>query len=477
MKNILVGLTVFLISIDLYAQHEEAEYTYFIEIDNPDNPNKSSVQTGFKIYGQRGIYTALHGIVGNTGKDGTIKIKAYTFKYGTSDVIQKFEKLEIVGVDVERDLVLLDNKNLNFSNIGFIVSPQIKNFNPQTKNVFTVFGFPQTLFLKANSVIVQDPPTLKLFALLNGKPNFLKIANEPNICPSLKQDVIQLGSGEILPGNSGSPIVNSSNQLVGVAHGGIDNTQTHQSISTFSIPWSSSLKVFEKSKIDKLINKVKFIDQSGLYSTTFEIPKNGFNVTDDAIYYNPFNFKKKYPTYIFGISWSRPVEMQTNGITVSTNLQDLNAALDITFDKRIYKFFYLGAYVSSRYLQYQMLEEFNYDLPLIADSYNLSTKKILDTYGFQASIIMFRGVLWHLYTGVGGFYNGDNSLENNYRGFVGFRKYMFHRQHISLDIKALYSSQNQSFRIPTLGNAQPIIQPFKQYYLCAGINYSFQSKN
>jgi hypothetical protein len=262
-----------------------------------------------------------------------------------------------------------------------------------------------------------------------------------------------------------------NSKIVGVANG-TRNNRMNQSISTWAIPFTE-IKLKEYKSNDRAI-LAKLAEIKTLYASD-EIMEEEV-MPDSTAFYKAVQSSKKYPTFIFGLRWSRPAHFQSDGVLISTHLNDLNANLDISLDKQVYKFFYLGCYISSKYLQYKVLNKFNYDLPLLSDTYVVNHQKWLDTYGFQASIIPFRGVLWQTSLGLGGFYAGNGERLNNYRAYATYTHYLFHSQRLALQAKGLYLVQNEQILISTLGNARFSVQSLKQYFLCFGISYSFQKR-
>jgi hypothetical protein len=470
MKTLIFLLIIWLASTSVFSQENEIGYVYRIVIQNPDD-NSMGAQTGFKLNGKKGIYTALHGIAVKLGRDGKINIKAERFKPNSANILETIYELEIIEIDIIKDLVLLDSKKMKPDLTGLRQAYMSeKEIKLRFKDKLTVLGFPDTKILKTSQVTVQGPPILDLNDLLLGYKDYDRCLLRNS--PGLKQKIIQLGSNEILPGHSGGPILDNEFKLIGIANGGRDNN-SDKSISTWAIPFTGSkMNVYNKNDSKLIANLIKI---KNLYSVN-EIKEDNFGIPETH-FYQAVNSLKKYPKLMVSMFWNRPAYITSDGLTISTKLSDLNVGLDLTIDRQINKWFYLGLYTSSRYFQYKMLGKFKYDLPIEVNSYNFSTKEQFDNYGIQTSAIFLRGVLHHFYLGAGGFYAGNLQQQNNYRAFFGLRKYIFHRQHLAIDIKALFTSKNQKFRIPTLGNSMYSIQPNNQYFLCAGLNYSFQKRH
>ncbi len=469
MKKISILIVLGLSFFEALSQGNDINHIYRVISQNPNDKTTSS-QTGFKINNKRGIYTALHGIASKLSSDGKINIMAIKYKPSSTIILETISNLEIKEIDISKDLVLLDSPDLNgnLSGINQAIKSD-KDIKLKFKDKLTVVGFPETLLLKTSQVTVQGPPIISLKDLLIGGNDFDRFKIRAS--PAINQKIIQLGSNEIMPGHSGGPILDAEYRIIGVADGGRNNT-IQNSISTWAIPFTGAeMKVYSKkdSKLLTTLMKIK-----SLYSAD-EI-KEDIIEKPETHFYGAVNSPKKYPKLIFTLLWNRPATITTNGIAISTNLSDLNVGIDLSIDKQINKWFYLGLFTSSRYFQYKMLGKFKYNLPIEVSSYNFTKKEQIDSYGLQTSAIFLPGVLHHFYAGFGGFYAGENQINNNYRAFLGLRKYIFHRQHIAIDIKALYSSKNESIRIPTLGNSNLNIQPYNQYFLCLGLSYSFQKK-
>jgi hypothetical protein len=194
MKHIILFLVISSFISKTRAQPNVANFVYRIVITGKEQ-GKSSIQTGFSVKGQDGIYTALHGIAKKISSDGQIKIRAIRYFPGTSTKRDSIMDLSINKIDVERDLVLLKSKYPIESGL-LEISFDLKPISWNTR--LNLHGFPETRFLKSNTIEVQNPPLMALSALLEGDTNFEKFAKRNS--PSLKVTVIQFDAEHIFPG-------------------------------------------------------------------------------------------------------------------------------------------------------------------------------------------------------------------------------------------------------------------------------------
>jgi hypothetical protein len=162
--------------------------------------------SGFRMKGMRGIITALHGVV------GTENIRA---KSASDDIV--LENLEIVAVDIKRDIALISNRQVDEEGEGVGFVPSNGTATPQMP--LTLIGYPLDLGFKElkTHITLRDPPTEALKNLLT-KSLFSQLQFRGSPDPALQILALE---GEILPGHSGAPLVDGKHRVIGIGDGGL----------------------------------------------------------------------------------------------------------------------------------------------------------------------------------------------------------------------------------------------------------------
>ena len=164
-------------------------------------------QTGFWVQDGEtvGIVTVLHGVA------DCDKIEAKNDAGFTAD------NLEIIKVDIDRDVALLGRETLEDLSIdGLIVETSVEGLLDE--DLF-VIGYPANLLTQR----VTDLKYLglrKLHELIPEDTSLLTPLDRRN-SPNLNIKVLNL-LGHLLPGYSGAPILNQANKLIGVSNGGLN---------------------------------------------------------------------------------------------------------------------------------------------------------------------------------------------------------------------------------------------------------------
>lgn len=178
---------------------------YRIKSANCTQEPKSRIQTGFRIKGQIGIVTALHGVVGCSSITAQSEGTGKTF---TNLVLNK--------VDISRDMALLSSADLvTTSPDGFEILS-----HPAEQDIvdLQLIGYP---WGKPN----QEP----LYDILFAQESVLSklLPNEPvdymkkRRSPGLDVRVYSL-EANLVPGHSGAPLLTTSQRILGVGNGGLD---------------------------------------------------------------------------------------------------------------------------------------------------------------------------------------------------------------------------------------------------------------
>lgn len=187
----------------LYAQDNITRHVYMVVCSgNPYHKNKV-LQTGFRMQGTKGIITALHGVLGAT---------SITAQNTKGDVLTD---LSISQVDIDNDLALLTSQEIfGRDNEGLIPVEDI-SLTPGEK--LSIWGHPEGIEINDKSAFVGNPVIKKLTTLI--PPNSAEVF-EKRRSPFESIDILYI-EGNLVPGHSGAPVLDTQNRVVGVVDGGL----------------------------------------------------------------------------------------------------------------------------------------------------------------------------------------------------------------------------------------------------------------
>jgi hypothetical protein len=198
----------------------------------------NKISTGFRVEGEDGIITALHGVV------GCKSITAYSddIYSDSKGVNNRFEKLEIIKVDIEHDVALLWRDDLKIENV---LAGGLKKYSsdfPKKQEDLYVTGYPDGVskqdFLLEIKVTDYDQLTYRI-------PDNQKPAKDGLLerkSPNLKTEVLYL-QASVRPGHSGAPLFTSDKQVYGVVNGGLD-------MGRIGVSWAIRLSDIEWEKVE-----------------------------------------------------------------------------------------------------------------------------------------------------------------------------------------------------------------------------------
>jgi hypothetical protein len=161
------------------------------------------MQTGFRLQGTSGIITALHGVA--DARD----ITAVNEK---GDV---YSKLRLIKVDIQKDAAILYSDKMSNASIAGLISHSTGQISSYEN--LKVLGHPQGIGLTTKSVTSGSPVLRQLKTLIPPASSLLFLSRNS---PSPSIDVIYI-EGSLVSGNSGSPIFNKNNHVIGIVNGGI----------------------------------------------------------------------------------------------------------------------------------------------------------------------------------------------------------------------------------------------------------------
>ena len=201
-KYILTVLLLLLTTI-LRAQGDEHGKFIFTVYCQANTSKFLVTQTGFKAKGYNGIITTLHGVLG--------KDKLYARNENG-----EYFNLQIGAVDINNDVALLVPNSSYDNSIGLPVNIGNKIL---AKQELRVIGHPAGINLNIKTVYAGDPPIETLDNLI--PPSVSAIFSQRN--SPFEQIQIFYLEANLIPGHSGSPLINMNNEVIGVVDGGILN--------------------------------------------------------------------------------------------------------------------------------------------------------------------------------------------------------------------------------------------------------------
>ncbi|MBV7333778.1 DUF1036 domain-containing protein [Chloroflexi bacterium TSY] len=196
----------------------ESSYIYQILASECQHEPTERQQTGFRVKGITGIVTALHGVAdcdvghANPGDSSASPLR----------------NLQIVQVDVRRDVVLLRPANQRLSdNVG--LEPAFGEVGDERVHVI---GYPHGVSsqLSTESMHTRRNPLRDLRTLVPPQ-NIKTLRGRGSPHPDIEVLSIE---GHLVPGHSGAPIFNRASQVIGVGNGGLQGGATE---IVWAIPW------------------------------------------------------------------------------------------------------------------------------------------------------------------------------------------------------------------------------------------------
>jgi hypothetical protein len=459
-------------SYSLDEQREEV-YSYIYRITVENDHNQTSVLTGFKPKGYAGILTALHGLT----LPGKLTFMIVRYAKGSGRTLDptfptKKGKVEIAYVDFDHDIAYLTCSDLvTDGGLDLAQNPVGKE-----QKKLRVFGFPDRNSLESKEPDVYSPPVMKLDEIVNDKA-IKKLTDRSSPKPDVS--VIQLEPGGIKPGDSGAPVMNEFNQVVGVANGG-----AFTDLGSPSIAWAQLINGLPRIQVkDAKGQPIREVNRrfQELTKLTVQLLMSNQQIRTDKKLYGD----NETPRLTIGGTFSRPFWFNNEGIKLGAYNQ-LNAAFDAYLETRLKEKWLGGIYISSRYLQYQVTQTSAHNLPPPNGDRQQHQGPAFDLYGLQLSHIWHRGTVHNAYIGAGGLYVPDRvfndykdaRLLNNARIFTGYRLYLGPKRNLGLELRAAWIHQNTKQVVINrrLGIADIIpdqLIPLNQWYLCGGLTYSF----
>src|SRR2546423_2090460 len=202
-----LSLLFLLISSSVSISAQDSTYSRFVYMVRipATSHHRAILQTGFRMADRKGIITALHGVA-----DGA----AFSAFNKAGDVLNG---LTVASVDVRNDMVLLRNHEIE--------DRPADGLRPSdgpllgARELLRACGHPAGIDFYNKDVTTGEPVRKRLHELV---PPDAAGAFDERGSPSMDIWVLNI-QGNLVPGYSGAPLLNSSDQVVGIVNGGLLN--------------------------------------------------------------------------------------------------------------------------------------------------------------------------------------------------------------------------------------------------------------
>jgi len=182
----------------------QSEHIFLVKMFECGHAPVERSQTGFRVRGTKGVYTALHGVA---------DCKRIMVSVRRGPVLT--QPFAIEKVDISRDVALISSPELAQQEAaGLEVADRVAW---ETLTRIEVYGHPYGLNGLQTTLELRRPPTTELKELLPAAPlSVMRARQSPNHLTQVMS--IQ---GNLLPGHSGAPILDPNGRVLGIANGGL----------------------------------------------------------------------------------------------------------------------------------------------------------------------------------------------------------------------------------------------------------------
>lgn len=252
------------------SAQERAPDEYFVCRIVASFPDGSSNElSGFKVMGEEGVYTALHGVA----QSASISVFFH-------DPKTRHIQMELEQVDFSRDVAYLVPSGDDSTPKGGLA---LRRWPPAEKIEATfvnqpvnLIGFPMNTKLKPAYTRLSMRPKLTYVRLTEILNDVARKELAPRRSPDTSTMVWHL-EGNLLPGHSGGPILDIYGAIIGVANGGFDQGK---------VGWCWAIPFYE---VDLKPAKDPAVAQQLAKLPNYRSQRNLFKVYDDLAATNSTN--------------------------------------------------------------------------------------------------------------------------------------------------------------------------------------------
>jgi S1-C subfamily serine protease len=244
----------FALSMVALAQNtsfEPSPHIYKINVGGCRNKPAERTLTGFRVKGQIGIVTALHGVA------GCPVINAQQTPGGPGP----FNQLIIGKVDIARDVALLWSKELDAlpaDGLEAVADPQVSDYRD-----VEVIGYPYDVYRQKPTLEVTIVETTELGDLVPLK-SIPALVDRDSPAVDVRMLSVQ---AHLVPGHSGAPLLNGAGHVIGVGNGGLDLGRVEMG---WAIPWHT---IEWKTVSPQAAQDVSWIDVRRLHALELSDPQ------------------------------------------------------------------------------------------------------------------------------------------------------------------------------------------------------------
>ena len=183
---------------------------HVFQVSTSGCPHAPILQTGFRVAGQEGIYTALHGVLSCDSISAVVRLEE-----GSRG---PFHDLEIAKVDIARDVALLTSSELTEEGRGEGLKP---GSGVDIGSKLSVIGYPYDVEgqVESHQFNLNTPAFVTIRERLQDKD---KVTMRNRGSPDIDSVMVLALEGSLLPGLSGAPVLDGSRAVVGIGLGGLE---------------------------------------------------------------------------------------------------------------------------------------------------------------------------------------------------------------------------------------------------------------
>lgn len=243
--KIILGLLICILVVPDGALAQN-EHVYRLTVKECRFGAGTRVLSGFRDRQSHGIVTALHGVA---GCNSVVAVNATQTR--------RYDLTITKGVNIDHDLALLSSPELEQE------APAGLSAAGSVSSSVRVVGFPHAVpAAMTTTLALRTPSRVQLNDLLPSGQGTRAGVNT-RLSPNPRATVLSV-QGHLTLGHSGSPILDSSGRVVGVANGGLGNGALEIS---WAIPFTGSSSSWQSpASVSDELTRVKLLDPRVLFS-------------------------------------------------------------------------------------------------------------------------------------------------------------------------------------------------------------------